>query len=154
MTPNQIQPLRIDHIGLRVRDLKRSAVFYCELFGLERRPTVPPSDSTCLCVAPSGNGSPAFGITLIQGLPLGVEPISMDHFSFEVRSAEDVLGTYCAALVRGAQATEPRMYGGHYQTFIFDPDGYKVEVVSRDTPLPHEVVGREMAKAGASRHSV
>lgn len=152
MTPSRLQPLRIDHIGLRVRDLKRSAAFYCELFGLERRPAVPPSDSTCLCVVPSGNGSPPFGITLIQGLPLGVEPISMDHFSFEVRNAEDVLDIYCAALVRGAQATEPRMYAGHYQTFIFDPDGYKVEVVSREAPVSQDIASRQTSRTGVSKH--
>jgi len=58
----------------------------------------------------------------------------MDHLSLEVSRAEDLEDLYAAAAARGAQATRPRTYGGYYQTFIFDPDGYKIEVVSADLP--------------------
>ena len=140
MWPRRIRPTQINHIALRVRDLQRSAAFYCELFGLELRPAVPPGDSVCVCAAPSASSLLSFGIALIQGLPRGSDPLGMDHLSLEVRTAEDLEDIFVAAAARGAQATEPRIYGGYYQTFIFDPDGYKVEVVSTD--LPPETAGK------------
>jgi catechol 2,3-dioxygenase-like lactoylglutathione lyase family enzyme len=133
--PHRIRPTEINHVALRVRDLQRSAAFYCELFGLEVRPAVPPGDSVCVCAVPSASSLLSFGIALIQGLPGGTEPVGMDHLSLEVTKTEDVEDIYFAAVARGAQATEPRARGGFYQTFIFDPDGYKIEVVSRELPL-------------------
>jgi catechol 2,3-dioxygenase-like lactoylglutathione lyase family enzyme len=134
MWPRRVRPTQINHIALRVRDLERSASFYCELFGLELRPAVPPGDSVCVCAAPSASSLLSFGIALIQGLPRGVDPVGMDHLSLEVSKAEDLEDIFVSAAARGAQATEPRIYGGYYQSFIFDPDGYKIEVVSADLP--------------------
>jgi hypothetical protein len=51
----------------------------------------------------------------------------------EVATAQDVRRAYEAAKAHGFCATEPRVYGGHYQTFLFDPDGYKVEIMTRQT---------------------
>ena len=135
MWPCRMRPIQINHVALRVRDLQKSAAFYCELFGLEVRPAVPPGDSVCVCAAPSASSWLSFGIALIQGLPGGMDPVGMDHLSLEVPRADDVEDIFCAAIGRGAQATQPRAYGGFYQSFIFDPDGYKIEVVSRDTPV-------------------
>jgi catechol 2,3-dioxygenase-like lactoylglutathione lyase family enzyme len=132
--PRRIRLTEINHVALRVRDLQRSAAFYCELFGLEVRPAVPPGDSVCVCAVPLASSLLSFGVALIQGLPGGTEPVGMDHLSLEVAKAEDVKDLYCAAVARGAQATEPRAYGGFYQTFIFDPDGYKIEIVSKEIP--------------------
>ena len=134
MWPKRVRPTHINHVALRVSDLERSARFYCELFGLEVRPGVPPGDSVCVCAAPSASSLLSFGIALIQGLPRGSDPIGMDHVSLEVSKAEDLEDIYSAAVARGTQATEPRVYGGYYQTFIFDPDAYKIEVVSADLP--------------------
>lgn len=134
MWPRRIRPTHINHVALRVRDLECSAAFYCELFGLEVHPAVPPGDSVCVCAVPSASSLLSFGVALIQGLPRGSDPIGMDHLSLEVSKAEDLEDIYAAAAARGAQATEPRIYGGYYQTFIFDPDGYKIEIVSADLP--------------------
>lgn len=134
MWPRRIRPTQINHVALRVRNLERSASFYCDLFGLELRPAVPPGDSVCVCAAPSASSLLSFGIALIQGLPSGADPMGMDHLSLEVERADDLEAICLAAAARGAEATEPRVYGGYYQTFIFDPDGYKIEVVSADVP--------------------
>jgi len=134
MWPKRVRPTHINHVALRVSDLERSAKFYCELFGLEVHPTVPPDDSVCVCAAPSASSRFNFGIALIQGSPRGGDPIGMDHVSLEVAKAEDIEDIYAAATARGNQATGPRIYGGYYQSFVFDPDGYKIEVVSADVP--------------------
>ena len=134
MWPKRVRPTHINHVALRVSDLERSARFYCELFGLEVHPAVSLGDGVCVCAAPSASSQLSFGIALIQGLPRGGDPIGMDHISLEVATAEDLEDIYVAAAARGSHATTPRTYGGHYQTFIFDPDGYKIEVVSADVP--------------------
>lgn len=136
MWPKRICPTQISHVSLRVTDLQRSAAFYCNLFGLEMRPANPPGDSACLCAAPAASSS--FGIALVQGLPRGADPIGLDHVSLEVRSRDDVDDIYVTAAASRIHATEPREYGGAYQTFVFDPDGYKIEVVSRETQAGHE----------------
>jgi catechol 2,3-dioxygenase-like lactoylglutathione lyase family enzyme len=134
MSPPRIRPTQIHHVALRVRDLERSTAFYRDLFGLEPKPMVPPGDDVRICAAPSARAGSSFGIVLIQGLPSGTQPIGMDHLSLEVPSAEDVEDIYATALSHGAAATEPRVYGGFYQTYVFDPDEHKVEVVTRELP--------------------
>ena len=134
MASRRIQPIQINHVALRVSDLDRSARFYCELFGLEARPAVPPTPDVRICAASSASSQKGFGISLIHGLPRGADPIGMDHVSLEISCAEDVESIYSAAVARGAQATKPRIYGGYYQTFLFDPDGYKIEIISSDLP--------------------
>jgi hypothetical protein len=98
---------------------------------------------------PFASAKSSFGIVLIQGLAGGTQPVGMDHLSLEVPSAEDVEDVYGVALTQGAAATEPRVYGGFYQTFIFDPDGYKIEVVTRELPVGPDVciTSRNAARA-------
>jgi hypothetical protein len=74
----------------------------------------------------------------------------MDHVSLEVTKAEDLEYIYIAATARGSQATAPRIYGGYYQTFVFDPDGYKIEIVSTDVPeSPLDGRRRELVRHAA-----
>jgi predicted lactoylglutathione lyase len=63
-------------------------------------------------------------------LPAGSELSGVDHFSVAVRSEEDVEELCQRALGMGINATQPRVYAGAYQTFLFDPDGYKIEVLA------------------------
>jgi catechol 2,3-dioxygenase-like lactoylglutathione lyase family enzyme len=143
MSLQPVRPAQISHVALRVTALGPSVEFYCDLFGLEPRPAVPPGNGVCVCAAPSASTLTGFGVILIQGLPPSTDPIGMDHLSLEVYRAEDVDDVYLAAVARGAQAIEPRLYSGHYQTFIFDPDGYKIEVVSREAPAESRCWGAE-----------
>jgi catechol 2,3-dioxygenase-like lactoylglutathione lyase family enzyme len=121
----------ISHVELRVRNLDESAKFYVNLLGLERRSVIPPSAKTCECGATTDSGS-YFSIVLAEGLPNGVPVSGVDHVSFAVSTDDDVIAVYEKARTRQVPATEPRMYDGHYQTFIFDPNGYKIEVISSE----------------------
>lgn len=134
MWSQRIQPVQLNHVALRVRDLEGSAAFYCEILGFELRPAAPSADGVLVCAAPAASSLHGFSVVLMRGLPSGSEPIGMDHLSLKVPKIKDLQDLYAAAVARGVPAIQPRIYGGHYQTFIFDPDGYKIEVVSSELP--------------------
>ncbi|MHC4235866.1 MAG: VOC family protein, partial [Planctomycetota bacterium] len=60
-----------------------------------------------------------------------------------VSSVFDVYESYLEAKALGAPATQPRVYDGHWQTFIFDPDGYKLKVFTADGGDPPPLVAEE-----------
>ncbi len=132
MTTVAIRPKRIAHVSLRVRNLERSVDFYRGLFGLEPHQTDPPSAVARICSLPANDTLAQASVLLTEGLPLGSELSGLDHFSFVVSTEEEVNEAYRQAVARRARATQPRMYGGHYQTFVFDPDGYKIEIRATD----------------------
>lgn len=128
----------IRHLNLRVRDLNESAAFYGSLFGLAAHRPTPNRPGVLICAAPPGAGQP-FSIVLTQGLG-GQTPSGMDHFAIGVESREDVDVAFDRAEALGMRATRPRMYDGNYQTFVFDPDGYKIEVFA-EVPAEGPVAG-------------
>lgn len=127
---SQTQPMKsiaiqMSQISLRVRDVRRSADFYAALFG----PGLPP-DTT----PPNGRVGRDWrldcGVTLVQGLPRGAEPIGLEGLSFTVPNTTDVDAVYATAVARGYPALKPAAGDGAYYTYIFDPDGYRIEVLT------------------------
>jgi catechol 2,3-dioxygenase-like lactoylglutathione lyase family enzyme len=121
-------------VELRVRDLAESAGFYGDILGLERKTRESPSGRECAWEAPCTDGDGGFQVVLVQGLPPGALLSGLDHLSFEVPSRSDVQDVYERARIRQMRATHPRAGHGLFQTFLFDPDGYKIEVVAPDDP--------------------
>ena len=150
MADRSMRVTQLSHVCLCVRDVARSACFYHNLFGMEVGPVDPPSERMCRCYVSAGDGSGEFGLVLKQGYPAGAQGCGVDHFSFEVPALADVFETYRAARTLGTQATEPRRYDGYWQTFVFDPDGYKIEVLTREVPAVAEAEspGSEACAAG------
>ena len=118
----------IGHVELRVRSLKESVTFYCNVFDLRRQETVPRLENQGVCVGAPASGSGLFGVVLSEGFPAGAELAGLDHVGMRVSTEQDVRDTYARARELGYRATKPRVYNGHYQAFVFDPDGYKLEV--------------------------
>ena len=118
----------IGHVELRVRSLKESVTFYCNVFDLRRQETVPRLENQCVCVGAPASGSGLFGVVLSEGFPAGAELAGLDHVGMRVSTEQDVRDIYARAREFGHRATKPRVYNGHYQVFVFDPDGYKLEV--------------------------
>lgn len=130
MTSSGVTLRRIGHIEIRVRELKESAAFYRELLGFQQTEASPPSPNVCICRAHSRDDC-SFGLVLVEGLPPSVELAGLDHFSLEVVTKGEVDSLYAKACELGVRATRPRFFDGHYQTFVFDPTGYKVEIAAR-----------------------
>jgi catechol 2,3-dioxygenase-like lactoylglutathione lyase family enzyme len=127
----QSTPLtRIGHVELRVRDLDQSATFYRDVFGMARREASPPSDNVCVCVGVPASGGEEFTIVLTEGLPLSTELAGLDHVSLSALTEQDVRDIYAKADQLGLRCTKPRHFDGAFQTFVFDPDGYKIEVMA------------------------
>lgn len=118
----------IGHVELRVRNLQDSVRFYRDVFGLRCQDTSPRLENQCVCVGVPASGSGLFGVVLSEGFPAGAELAGLDHVGMRVSTEQDVRNIYARARELGHRATRPRVYNGHYQVFVFDPDGYKLEV--------------------------
>ena len=128
MRPDSTRPAGLSHVSLRVRDVQASAAFYYDLLGLEPHAANPPRSGVQICSAG------AFGVVLTQGLSADADLSGVDHFAFSLTSPDDVNSVHQHARQMGARTTQPRVYDGFYQTFVFDPDGYKVELLA---PAPN-----------------
>ncbi len=135
----------IRHLNLRVRDLAESAGFYGRLFGMTARRPTPNRPGVLICTGPTGSGQ-TFSIVLTQGLG-GQTPSGMDHFAIGVESRADVDDAFDRAQTMGMRSTRPRMFDGNYQTFVFDPDGYKIEVFA-ELPAEGPMVGVDENDSG------
>jgi catechol 2,3-dioxygenase-like lactoylglutathione lyase family enzyme len=129
MLPSTTNTPKLRRICLRVRDPKRSARFYQAVLGLESVDC--PTNGGATYVLGSPGTRPGFEVVFTEGLPPGDHLTGLDRVSFEASSRACVDYIYEEARRRHARATQPRLYEGHWQTFIFDPDGYKVEVFTR-----------------------
>ena len=125
-----VEPTRIDHVELRVSDLDRSIRFYRQLFGLSPSPGLNGS-SIELMSAPTGPLGVPFRLVLTKGLPLAMPLAGIDHIALEVDTTDQIDAIHERARTMGGRATRPRSYDQCFQTFVFDPDGYKIEVLYR-----------------------
>lgn len=131
MSSNSAEAPHLSRICLRVRDPERSAEFYRAVLAFERVQPTGDDGASETCAQGSSDARLDFEVVFTEGLPPGDHLTGLDRVSFEVPSRESVDRIYAEARKRHARATQPRLYGGHWQTFIFDPDGYKVEVFAR-----------------------
>ncbi len=124
----------IDHITLVVKDLDRSAKFYGELLGMEsvERPAFgfpglwfQAGDTQIHMNVDSPEAGPA-------GLPefQGEKPSRGFHFAFEVESCDAAAEKLreCGVVIIAGPRSRP---DGPRQLYIYDPDGYLVELYSR-----------------------
>lgn len=118
---------RLERLCLRVRDLDRSWDFYTGFFGF--RSAEPANQNGCAVLHLTGpEDSDLVMLELSEGLPAGTYLTGLDHISFEAIDSDVVQQIYEAALERSVQATHPRLDRERWRTFLFDPDGYKIEV--------------------------
>jgi catechol 2,3-dioxygenase-like lactoylglutathione lyase family enzyme len=120
----------IDHISVRVSDLKRSARFY--------EATLAPLGLSRLVSRPRtvgfGKSYPEFWINFREGMP-AVAPESGVHICLRARSSSEVDAFHAAALGAGgrsdgAPGLRPHDRVRYYAAFIIDPDGNRIEAVT------------------------
>lgn len=123
----------LDHIILTVGDFARSTAFYNE--------TLKPLGITNCLNYDGKDGHPdlkGFGkdgavfFWLKEGKP---DPASI-HFGFRANSQAQVSAVYDAAIAVGgrnksAPAAQLQYHPNYYAAWVFDPDGYDVEIVNK-----------------------
>jgi catechol 2,3-dioxygenase-like lactoylglutathione lyase family enzyme len=123
----------IDHTGIGVATVARSAAFYdaaLGALGLRRVMQLPPNDGAD--GVGYGIDYPVFWIDRFH--PHGVK----QHTAFVARSSAEVDAFYLAALKTGGTDNGPPGLRtaegyppGYYAAFVFDPDGNNIEAVFR-----------------------
>lgn len=119
---------RIQHLCLRVRELQRSVDFYCGVLGFEGRNSGACEKPGRMCRLLDDETGAMFELLLTQGLPPGDYLVGLDHLAFDVASPAMVDSLHRRALEASCQATQPRLHNGRWKTYLFDPDGYKIEI--------------------------
>ena len=113
----------LDHIGFEVSDLKRSVRFYDAVFDTigGRRLYADPEvvawgvEVPQLWLTSRGQPAPNFG-----------------HVALRAPSAAEVRAAHAAGLASGGTDAGRPVYGpDYYAAYLHDPDGLRIEVVSR-----------------------
>lgn len=125
----------IDHTGIGVADVARSAAFYDAVFAaLEIRRFMQLPSATGADAVGYGNHYPIFWIDRFH--PHSIR----QHTAFVARSREQVDAFHAAALEAGGtdngvpglrEAPEGIEPSGYYAAFVLDPDGNNIEAVFR-----------------------
>lgn len=158
----------VDHIDLAVSDVERSLAFYLGMLGplgLEvegRFQTYRESEEVIYL---------GFGQKHVQGAQpetrLGLRPadggehhyydVGIEHLAFTVESIEEVDGAYQRCLGMDARIhcppeEEPDL-PGNYTFFVFDPDGFRIEVNYWSDQLRRQWDAGEHLEVGPHRAS-
>ncbi|MGI8430214.1 MAG: VOC family protein [Solirubrobacteraceae bacterium] len=118
----------IDHVGYEVRDLRRSARFYdAVLYALGARRMLESEHA----VAYGVNGPEVW--IVVRGRPPGA---GYGHLALQASGKAAVDAAHAAGLAHGgeddgAPGRRPRYGRRYYAAYLRDPDGLRVEVVSR-----------------------
>jgi len=139
----------IDHTGIGVADVARSAAFYdaaLGAIGLRRVVQLPEKDGAD--AVGYGIDYPVFWIDRFH--PHSVK----QHTAFAARSRAEVNAFYATALKAGGtdngwpglRDTAKGYPPGYYAAFVHDPDGNNMEVVFRERPA--QASSRSCAKRG------
>lgn len=117
------------HCRIRVRDIERSAKFYCDLFGFKKvREHASPAGNTLAFLELPGNN------TLIElcyqpNEPDFIFPEDIFHFAFNVPDLDEFRKHWEPECIEFWPDSGP-VNGMFY--FINDPDGYEIEVMKTD----------------------
>lgn len=129
-------PLRgLHHLDLAVADVERSVSFYLALLGplglreVVRYPTYRRTED----VVYLGVDTPFLGLRPADGGSHRYYDVGLEHFAFDVDTFDELNGVYerCLELRANVQfpPEEDRDEPGYRALFVFDPDGFRLEVV-------------------------
>jgi lactoylglutathione lyase len=135
-TPDSVAPvalrtaIQFDHVALLVRDVKKSAAFYTDLFEMDSIP-VPGGGDGKVCWFVLKNN---FQFHLVQG-EQDLSRVRFNHIAFSVASVADFIRQLNRRHIvyfgsNGNYSVSYRADKVH-QIYFKDPDGYEVEVNDR-----------------------
>ena len=126
----------IHHVDLAVADVARSLKFYLGLLGplgwfeYARFATYRGTEEVIYLKDPVTGAN--LGLRQADGGAHDYYNVGIEHLAFEVDSRDEVEAAHERCLARGDNIhfppEEDRDIPGYYATFIFDPDGMRVEV--------------------------
>jgi catechol 2,3-dioxygenase-like lactoylglutathione lyase family enzyme len=126
----------IQHVDLAVSDVDRSLAFYLDLLGplgLEEEERYPTYRGTEEVVYLSF-GEEWLGLRPADDGTHRYYGVGVEHLAFEVDTREEVDAAYRRCSRRGDRIHHPpeqdRDIAGYYAFFVFDPDGFRIEVFS------------------------
>ena len=138
----------LHHIDLAVSDVERSLAFYLDLLGplgwhvTRRYPTYRGTEEVVyLGTAPPNSPYDDGGIGLrpADGGAHQYYGVGVEHIAFEVETKDEVEEAYGRAVSGGATIHYPpeedRDEPGYHAFFVFDPDGFRIEVFCWSPPL-------------------
>ncbi len=127
---------RLHHLDLAVANVEESLAFYLALLGplglreMVRYPTYRGTEE----VVYLGVDAPVLGFRPADGGSHRYYDVGLEHFAFSVDTLEDLNGVYERCLELGANVhfppEEDRDEPGYWALFVFDPDGFRLEVVN------------------------
>ena len=126
----------IHHVDLAVTDVGRSLDFYLSLLGPlgwaeeVRYPSYRGTEEVVyLSIAAGGQ---ALGLRPADGGKHDYYNVGIEHLAFEVDSRDEVEAAHERCVARGDHVhfppEEDRDIPGYWATFVFDPDGMRIEV--------------------------
>ncbi len=126
----------IDHVGITVRDIKKSRMFYAKTLKALGYMLVNDSPNSVSFGVSDGHGKssdPGGDFWLCQGVP--VAPLV--HFAFSAASQKAVEDFYAAGIASGGSDNgtpriRPQYHSNYYAAFLLDPDGYNIEAVCHE----------------------
>jgi catechol 2,3-dioxygenase-like lactoylglutathione lyase family enzyme len=126
----------IHHVDLAVTDVTRSVEFYLSLLGPlgwaegARYPSYRGTEEV-IYLEDFGTGA-NLGLRPADGGTHDYYNVGIEHLAFEVDSRDEVDAAHERCQARGDKVhfppEEDRDIEGYYATFVFDPDGIRVEV--------------------------
>jgi catechol 2,3-dioxygenase-like lactoylglutathione lyase family enzyme len=120
--------MRLNHIDLLVSDVRRSAAFYCERFGMA---VVSSPSSLAIAVLSDGEGF----VLVLQRAEAGVTYPKGFHVGFLVDSEQIVHELQARARRDGAEVSDVIVNGRGTLSYFTAPDGYYVEVSCQNEKL-------------------
>lgn len=113
--------MRLNHVALTVSDRERSAAFYANHFGLDRRV----HEDEHLVILASEDGAL---LAVSEGTPVAADLPRTNHFGFQATGADTVRAARRRLREAGVPETEWQDDGRFVRVQVLDPDGYRIDL--------------------------